>query len=63
MLKGIIQKFTNKKKGKELSFFDLSSGDQKKLVKEAAKRANKDQLKLVKEYERKFGNLQTNTCK
>lgn len=63
MLKRIIQKFTNKKTGKELSFFDLSSGDQKKLVKEAAKRANKDQLKLVKEYERKFGNLQTNTCK
>jgi len=63
MLKKIIQKFTPKKKGRELSFFDLSSREQKKLVKEAAKRANKDQLKLVKEYERKFGDLQTNTCK
>ncbi|HAV11754.1 MAG TPA: hypothetical protein DCX32_04430 [Candidatus Moranbacteria bacterium] len=63
MLKKIIQKITRNKAGKELSFFDLSSREQKKLVVEATKRANKDQLKLVKEYDRKFGSLQTNSCK
>lgn len=63
MLRKIISNIKGKKAKKEVNFFDLPSREQKKIVKEAVRRANKDQLKLVKEYDRKFGELQTNSCK
>lgn len=58
-----MRKIKAKKTPEKIGFFDLSSGEQKKIVKEAARRANRDQMKLVKEYDGKFGDLQTNTCK
>ena len=62
MLNKITPLITRKKIKNEIGFFELSSREQKKIIKEAARRANQDQLKLIKEYERKFGNLKTNTC-
>ncbi len=62
MLKKITSYMTIGKAKKENDLLDLSSGEQKKIIKEAARKANRDQLKLIKEYERKFGHLKTNTC-
>ena len=62
MLNKITPLIPRKKIKNEIGFFELSSREQKKIIKEAARRANQDQLKLIKEYERKFGNLKTNTC-
>lgn len=62
MLKKIMLKIAGKKTTGEVGFFDLSSREQKKIIKEAARNANQDQRKLLDEYERKFGKLQTNTC-
>lgn len=62
MLRKIISHISSKKTAKETGFLELSSREQKKIIKEAARRANQDQLKLVKEYEHRFGHLETNSC-
>ncbi|EKE22071.1 MAG: hypothetical protein ACD_7C00063G0007 [uncultured bacterium] len=64
MLKKITSN-TSKKKTvkKDLNFFDLSSSEKRRIVEKAARLSAQDQQKLLKEYERKFGALQTNTCK
>lgn len=54
MLKTIMSKILNNKKA-ATGFHDLSSSEQKKIIKKAARGANKDQKMLVKEYETKFG--------
>ncbi len=46
----IIRKIFNNKSAKGNSFFDYSSKDKKKIVKEAAKESNRLQLELVKKY-------------
>lgn len=48
----------NKKTGKDkVGFSALSSGEKKKIIVKAVREANKDQLNLVKEFDRKFGKL------
>ena len=42
----------NTKKSKEKDFFSLSSAEQKKILKKASISANKEQLDLVKRYEK-----------
>ena len=42
----------NKRKIKDITFFSLTSRDQKKIIKAAAKAANKDQRDLVTKYEK-----------
>ncbi len=65
MLKKIISKISNNKKSpkKEISFFDLSQAEKEKIIKKAAELSTQDQKKMLKEYERKFGELQTSSCK
>jgi hypothetical protein len=64
MLKKIISKISSKKnQAKEVSFFDLSPAEKELIIKKAAKLSAQDQKNLLQEYERKFGNLQTNSCK
>ncbi|MFA4942066.1 MAG: hypothetical protein WC564_00290 [Patescibacteria group bacterium] len=48
--------FFNKKE-KKMGFSALSSGEKKRIIVKAARDANKDQLELVREFDRKFGNL------
>lgn len=52
------KKLFTKKKEKSLSFFDLPADKQKKIIKKAVREANKDQLNLMKDYEKslKFRN-------
>ncbi|EKE20716.1 MAG: hypothetical protein ACD_7C00502G0006 [uncultured bacterium] len=64
MLKKITSDTLKKKTvKKDLNFFDLSSSEKRKIVEKAARLSAQDQQKLLKEYDRKFGELQTNTCK
>ena len=64
MLKNILSKISNKKnQGQMVSFFDLSPAEKETIMKKAAKLSTQDQQDLLKEYDRKFGKLQTNTCK
>ncbi|MCK9378678.1 MAG: hypothetical protein M0P97_00855 [Candidatus Moranbacteria bacterium] len=65
MLKKIISKFSHNKKSpkKEVNFFDLSQVEKEQLIKKAARLSSQDQKDLLKEYDRKFGDLQTNSCK
>jgi hypothetical protein len=65
MLKKIISKFSNKKSPPKegVNFFDLSQVEKEKIIKKAAELSSQDQKKMLKEYERKFGELQTNSCK
>ncbi|KKP97775.1 MAG: hypothetical protein US25_C0049G0003 [Candidatus Moranbacteria bacterium GW2011_GWE1_36_7] len=51
-----------KKIDKKLDFFELPSGEQKKLIKRAVNGANKDQMELVKRYEKKYKNLELHEC-
>ncbi len=46
----IFNKIFGEKKAKGKSFFDLSSREKKKIVREAARESNKLQLELVKKY-------------
>lgn len=46
-----------KKIVKDITFFSLSSRDQKKIIKAAAKAANKDQRDLIMKYNKSFSNL------
>lgn len=48
-----------KKIDKDTTFFSLPSRDQKKIIKAAAKAANKDQRDLVMEYEKSCCNLES----
>ncbi len=63
MLKTIkkIFKFSGKK-AKASNFFDLSSNQQKKIMKKAVRKANKDQLDLVERYEKKYGKINFEKC-
>lgn len=64
MLKKIVSHIIkNKSKKSEINFFDLSSSEKEKIIKKAAELSAQDQKNLLKEYERKFGELQTNSCK
>lgn len=65
MLKKIILKISNNKKfpEEEVNFFDLSQSEKEKIMKKAAELSAQDQRDMLEEYERKFGELQTNTCK
>lgn len=53
----------NTNDNKDVNFFNLSLDKQRKIVEKAARLSAKDQQKLLREYKRKFGELQTNTCK
>ena len=46
-----------KAKIKDITLFGLPSRDQKKIIKAAAKAANKDQRDLIMEYNKSFSNL------
>ena len=65
MLRKIISKISNSKRFQknEIDFFDLSQAEKEKIIKKAAELSSQDQNKLLSEYERKFGDLQTNSCK
>ena len=64
MLKQIISRISPKKVSKEnINFFDLPESEQEKIITKAAELSAQDQQNLLKEYERKFGELQTNNCK
>lgn len=40
-------------------FFDLTQKEQKRILDKAAQEANKEQLDLVKRYDKQFGGLKT----
>lgn len=64
MLKKIISHISKKKVRKEnVNFFDLPVIEQQKIIQKAAELSAQDQKDLLKEYEQKFGELQTNSCK
>jgi len=64
MLKKIISNITeNKAKKAETNFFDLPSRKREEIIEKAAKLSAQDQKNLLEEYERKFGELQTSSCK
>lgn len=64
MLKKIISHINPKKAKKEnINFFDLPESEQRKRITKAAELSAQDQKELLKEYDRKFGQLQTNSCK
>jgi len=43
---------------KKLKYSDLSSREQAKIIRKSAREANKEQLNLVHEFDKKFGSLQ-----
>jgi hypothetical protein len=45
------------KKSERTGFSALSSGEKKKIIVKAVRDANRDQLNLVKEFDRKFGKI------
>jgi len=53
----------NKAKKEEINFFDLPSQEREEIIKKAAKLSAQDQRNLMEEYDRKFGSLQTDSCK
>lgn len=64
MLKKIISHISKKKARKEnVNFFDLPVIEQQKIIQKAAELSAQDQKDLLNEYEQKFGELQTNSCK
>lgn len=59
-----IAKFIEKKPNKlETDFFNLPSGEQKRIINKAAKDANIEQLSLIRSYKNKFGELKTDKYK
>ncbi len=63
MLKKIISNIAkNRAKKAEINFFDLPSREREEIIERAAKLSAQDQRNLMEEYERKFGDLQTNSC-
>ena len=46
-----------REKEKDIKYSDLSSKDQKKIIGKTIRDANKDQLDLVKKFDKKFGDL------
>ena len=65
MLRKIVSKITKSANVNktEVSFFDLPLKEKKDIIKKAAELSAQDQKDLLKKYDRKFGELQTNTCK
>ncbi len=63
MLKTITHFFRATKKKPDISFFDLSDVEKKKIIEKATEQANKDQKALVEEYKRKFDSLKAFGCK
>ncbi len=58
MLKTLIKTFKQKKApNKKFDFFALSSAEKKKIMTKATRKANESQMKIVKEYEKRFGNI------
>lgn len=49
--------FNKKTEKDKVGFSALSSGEKKKIIVRAVRGANRDQLNLVKEFDRKFGKL------
>lgn len=63
MLKKIISRISKKKvRESKANFFDLPQYEKEEIVKKAAELSARDQQQLLREYKRKFGDLQT-TCK
>jgi len=59
-----IAKFIEKKPNKSgTDFFNLSSGEQKRIINKAARDANIEQLSLIRSYKNKFGELKTDKYK
>ncbi len=54
ILNRIIRRKTQTEK--QFDFFALPSSEKKKMVIKATREANKSQIQIVKEYEKKFGN-------
>ena len=54
---------SEKAKNRDLDFFSLSKAKQKEILSKAARRANKDQLDLIMEYERKLNRVGSGNCK
>ncbi|MDP3043183.1 MAG: hypothetical protein Q8N21_02160 [bacterium] len=52
----------NNKKMDLKSFFKLPIKEQEKIMSEIAGEANKDQLELVKRYNKKFGKAEAESC-
>lgn len=50
----ILHKIFGNKATKGKSFFDYSSKEKKKIIKEAAKESNRIQLELVKKYNKNY---------
>ena len=48
---------------KEVDFFSLSQIEKEKIIKKAVELSTQDQKNLLKEYERKFGEPQASICK
>jgi hypothetical protein len=63
MLKKLISNISTKKLKKNIDFFELPSKERERIIVKAAELSAQDQKDLLKEYEQKFGELQTNTCK
>ena len=47
--------FFKKNKKKSKNFFDLSKKERFKIIKEAAREANEEQLELIKRYDKIYG--------
>lgn len=47
--------FTKETKRQTRNYFDMPATEKKKVLKEAVKKANKEQLDLVKNYEKQVG--------
>jgi len=45
-------------KNNKKNLFDLPKKEQERIMKRAIKKANQDQLDLVKRYDKKFGNVE-----
>ena len=49
-------------KDNKKNLFDLPEKEQEKIMRSAISKANKDQLDLVKKYDKKFGKEETASC-
>ena len=50
----------SKKENKELTFFDFSPSEQKRIIKDAVNEANDEQIELIRRYEKKHGKIDIN---
>ncbi len=50
-----FKKIFKKEKKVSRNYFEMSSADKVKILRKAVKKANEDQLGLIRRYEKKFG--------